>query len=138
MKKGTNKLLIVGIILVIILLIFFTVMIIKTVLGNKLSDEEIEAFNNNFIKYEGSMNGTQVKDLLNAVISSNQRENEKRQIDLQSDTIKDTKGNTLILGEDNGKLVTLRNSEVINRNKLYKVSFGYASNGLINLIKIET
>ena len=138
MKKGTNKLLIVGIILVIILLIFFTVMIIKTVLGNKLSDEEIEAFNNNFIKYEGSMNGTQVKDLLNAVISSNQKENEKRQIDLQSDTIKDTKGNTLILGEDNGKLVTLRNSEVINRNKLYKVSFGYASNGLINLIKIET
>ena len=137
MKKGTNKLLIIGIILVVIILIFFAIMIVKTINESKLSDEEITTFNSKFIQYEGNINGAQLNDLLNVLISNNQSQTEKRQIDLESSTIKDTRGNTLILGEDGGKLVTLRNSEVINRNKMYKISFEYASNGLIKTINVE-
>ena len=137
MRQGTNKLFIIVIILVVILLIFFGIMIVKSINESKLSDEEITTFNNKFIQYEGNLNGAQLKDLLNVLISNNQSQTEKRQIDLESSTIKDTKGNTLILGEDGGKLVTLRNSEVINKNKMYKISFEYASNGLIKTINVE-
>ena len=138
MKKGINKLFVISIIIVVILLIFFVVMIVKTINKNKLSDEEITTFNEKFLSYEGNLNGEQLKDFLDFLVSSNQNESESRQVNLECDTVKDTKGDTLILGEEGGKLVVLRNSDVIASNKSYKISFEYGSNKLINLVKVET
>ena len=138
MKKGINKLFVISIIIVVILLIFFVVMIVKTINKNKLSDEEITTFNEKFLSYEGNLNGEQLKEFLDFLVSSNQNESENRQVNLECDTVKDTKGDTLILGEEGGKLVVLRNSDVIASNKSYKISFEYGSNKLINLVKVET
>ena len=112
-------------------------MILKTFLSEKPSEEEIAKFNQEFLQYEGSKNGKQVEVLLQKIVSSNELEgNEKRQIDLKADTIKDTKGNMLLLGEENGKKTVLRNSNIINPNKMYNISFEYQS-GLIKTIIVK-
>ena len=133
MKNAPNKVFIIGI----ILLIFFGIMILKTFLSEKPSEEEIAKFNQEFLQYEGSKNGKQVEVLLQKIVSSNELEgNEKRQIDLKADTIKDTKGNMLLLGEENGKKTLLRNSDIINPNKMYNISFEYKL-GLIKTIIVK-
>ena len=137
MKTGTNKLFIIGIIVLIVVLIFFGIMIFKPKMGEKLGDEEVSAFNGKFLKYEGKIAGADIIDLLDEVVESNKlEENEKRQIKLKADIIKDTKGKTLFLGEENGRYVTLRNVDLIGENNMYEVSFDYAFSGLINSIKI--
>ena len=66
MRNGPNKLFIIGIIIVVILLIFFGIMIFKTFVSGKPSEEEIAKFNQEFLQYEGSKNGKHRNNCCNA------------------------------------------------------------------------
>ena len=79
MENASKALIIAGAILLSILLISLGIMIFTqaqdTVTNSGMSDEEVEAFNNNFTKYEGKQKGTMVKSLINAVLANNSNEN---------------------------------------------------------------
>ena len=141
MKKGTNK---VAVFVVIVILLIFLGVILFFGSTNKkgekedvnLSKEEIEEINENFLSYEGSRNGKQVQKLLEILVEYNKSADENKQVDLKANTIQNTKGDVLSLGETDGKYIVLRNKDVLGPNKLYKISFEKASNGRIKLIKI--
>ena len=137
--KSSNKGLIIGISLAIIVILVVGILIFIAIKGARLSDEEIEAFNQPFSEYEGRKIGRDVSKLLEQIVESNQaEENANKQIKLNADTIKDSNGNMLILGEQDGRNIELRNAKVIGSNKFYIISFEYGMNGLINVINITT
>ena len=75
MENASKALIIAGAILLSILLISLGIMIFTqaqdTVTNSGMSDAEVEAFNNNFTKYEGKQKGTMVKSLIQEVLASN-------------------------------------------------------------------
>ena len=75
MENASKALIIAGAILLAILLISLGIMIFNqaqdTVNNSGMSQAEITAFNNKFLKYEGKQKGSVVKSLINEVISSN-------------------------------------------------------------------
>ena len=79
MENASKALIIAGAILLSILLISLGIMIFTqaqdTVTNSGMSDAEVEAFNNNYTKYEGKQKGTMVKSLINAVLANNSNEN---------------------------------------------------------------
>lgn len=139
MQKETRKTVLV--VVIIIILVFFVIALYNFFSSRdkvKLSSEEIQTINDNFTSYEGSRNGIQVKQLLDKLVSYNKNADKKTQVDLDAKTLQDTRGNHLILGEINGKYIDLKNDNVLNPNKLYKISFEYTSSGRINVINIGT
>ena len=78
MENASKALIIAGAILLSILLISLGIMIFSqaqdTVTNSGMSDAEISAFNNRFIKYEGTRKGSVVKTLIQEVIASNANE----------------------------------------------------------------
>ena len=76
MENASKALLIAGAILLAILLISLGIMVFtqaqSTVETSGMSQAEITAFNNKFLKYEGTKSGTEVKALVNEVIASNE------------------------------------------------------------------
>ena len=74
MENASKALLIAGAILLAILLISLGIMVFtqaqSTVETSGMSQAEITAFNNKFLKYEGAKDGTMVKALVNEVITS--------------------------------------------------------------------
>lgn len=79
MENASKALIIAGAILLAILLISLGIMIFNqaqdTVNNSGMSQAEITAFNNKFLKYEGVQDGSVVKSLVNEVIASNSDEN---------------------------------------------------------------
>ena len=75
MENASKALIIAGAILLAILLISLGIMIFgqaqDTVNNSGMSQAEISAFNNKFIKYEGERSGSVVKTLVNEIIASN-------------------------------------------------------------------
>ena len=75
MENASKALIIAGAILLAILLISLGIMIFNqaqdTVNNSGMSQAEITAFNNKFLKYEGTQKGSVVKSLVNEVISNN-------------------------------------------------------------------
>ena len=79
MENASKALIIAGAILLAILLISLGILIFNqaqdTVNNSGMSQAEITAFNNKFLKYEGTQKGSVVKSLINEVIASNADEN---------------------------------------------------------------
>mgnify|MGYP000766687726 CR=1 FL=1 len=79
MENASKALIIAGAILLAILLISLGIMIFNqaqdTVNNSGMSQAEITAFNNKFLKYEGDQDGSVVKSLVNEVIASNADDN---------------------------------------------------------------
>ena len=75
MENASKALIIAGAILLAILLISLGIMIFNqaqdTVSNSGMSQAEMQAFNNKFLKYEGSQKGSVVKSLINEVLASN-------------------------------------------------------------------
>ena len=75
MENASKALIIAGAILLAILLISLGILIFNqaqdTVNNGGMSQAEITAFNNKFLKYEGTQKGSVVKSLINEVIASN-------------------------------------------------------------------
>lgn len=75
MENASKALIIAGAILLAILLISLGIMIFNqaqdTVNNSGMSQAEITAFNNKFLKYEGTQKGSVVKSLVNEVIANN-------------------------------------------------------------------
>ena len=85
MENASKALIIAGAILLSILLISLGIMIYNqaqdTVNNSGMSQAELQAFNNKFLKYEGTRTGSEVKALINEVIVSNaDGNNEYRQV----------------------------------------------------------
>ncbi len=79
MENASKALIIAGAILLAILLISLGILIFNqaqdTVNNSGMSQAEITAFNNKFLKYEGTQKGSVVKSLINEVLASNADEN---------------------------------------------------------------
>ncbi len=75
MENASKALIIAGAILLAILLISLGILIFSqaqdTVNNSGMSQAEITAFNNKFLKYEGTQKGSVAKSLVNEVIASN-------------------------------------------------------------------
>ena len=81
MENASKALIIAGAILLSILLISLGIMIFNqaqdTVSNSGMSQAEVTAFNNKFVKYEGVQKGSVVRSLIQEVISCNADENYK-------------------------------------------------------------
>ena len=93
---------------------------------SSLSNQAKDMFNSKFESYEGSAKGTDVRALIQTVISSNQEYEGEREVTVEMDD------------EDyslSSELNTLR-SEIVTSNK-YDVSFEYDDDGYIDTVIIE-
>lgn len=99
MENASKALIIAGAILLAILLITLGIFVFtqaQDTLGSiNLSEQEVLAFNNKFLAYEGTIRGSEVKQLINLIDSNNKsREQEgatERIIAYASGSVKDTK-----------------------------------------------
>ncbi len=126
MENASKALIIAGAILLAILLISLGILIFNqaqdTVNNSGMSQAEITAFNNKFLKYEGTQKGSVVKSLINEIIASNSDSN-------------NSKIYIYICGDqyvgDNIK------TESIDIKALYSVDLTYASDGRVYMIRIN-
>ena len=131
MENASKALIIAGAILLSILLISLGIMIFSqaqdTVTNSGMSDAEISAFNNRFIKYEGERKGSVVKTLIQEVIAANANQdnsNANRTITVIVD------GTSMAPGS-----IT---SSSVSTTASYEVSItGYGADGCVNEITIE-
>lgn len=124
MENASKALIIAGAILLAILLISLGIMIFNqaqdTVNNNGMSQAEVTAFNNKFLKYEGDQKGSVVKSLISEVQATNADENNK------------SAGRNITLTGD------VTTTSAANTTKTYKVSIeSYADDGTVKQIKIE-
>ena len=124
MENASKALIIAGAILLAILLISLGIMIFNqaqdTVSNSGMSEAEITAFNNKFLKYEGDIKGTMVKAMIQEVNATNSEAE-------QSDGVK------VSVNDDDSSAITT--SGILNNNT-YTVKMEY-SNGRINAITYE-
>ena len=129
MENASKALIIAGAILLAILLISLGIMIFNqaqdTVTNSGMSEAEITAFNNKFLKYEGKQKGTMVKSLVQEVLSSNANGN-------NAERIVKMKGSSV--GAASTATATPTTSGIDN-NKTYTVSLTY-TNGIVSQIDI--
>ena len=120
MENASKALIIAGAILLAILLISLGIMIFNqaqdTVNNSGMSQAEITAFNNKFLKYEGTQKGSVVKSLVNEVISNNANSSNAT-VELKD--------------QDNGNITT---TSAILTDKTYDVTLSY-ENGRVKTIK---
>lgn len=124
MENASKALIIAGAILLAILLISLGIMIFNqaqdTVNNSGMSQAEITAFNNKFLKYEGKQKGSVVKSLINEVIASNaDSNNANRQIKFRK----------------NADEVDTINTSLINTTNSYEIRLEY-NNGVVARIQI--
>ena len=99
MENASKALIIAGAILLAILLISLGIMIFNqaqgVVDGSGMSDAELQTFNAKFIKYEGTVKGSEVKAMINEVMTSNANaDNVDKQITVKESTPNSTTGIT--------------------------------------------
>lgn len=130
MENASKALIIAGAILLAILLISLGIMIFTqaqdTVNNNGMSQAELQAFNNKFIKYEG-LNKTagEVKSLINEALTSNaDTNNTNRQVRIM---FTDTSANL--------NKIDISDTQKIDTQKKYKVALAY-TNGIVSAISI--
>lgn len=127
MENASKALIIAGAILLAILLISLGIMIFNqaqdTVNNSGMSQAEISAFNNKFLKYEGeNQKGSVVKSLINEVQASNADSN-------------NTKRKVKVNGVGNSNSDAPISSQVLT-SKSYKVELSYVS-GVVDTITIS-
>lgn len=139
MENASKALIIAGAILLSILLISLGIMIFNqaqdTLQNSGMSQAEVNAFNNQFLKYEGKLKkGSMIKSLIQEVNANNaQDESAERQISIVSSN--DAKKVTLSAQTANN--VTTYLTSAIVSTKTYDVEITeYASDGRIKTIKI--
>ena len=93
---------------------------------------EIETYNSEFIKYEGTQNGSTVRALCYTVLSHNSTNSDdlEKQIILIEGTATD--GNDVVAGTTFEDISTQKLN--ISSGKRYIITFGYSSSGLIKTI----
>ena len=125
MENASKALIIAGAILLAILLISLGIMIFNqaqdTVNNSGMSQAELQAFNNQFIKYEGTRKGSEVKSLVSEVLASNADDNNKNA------------GRTVKI---NGSEPSGEATSGFKTNKSYTVTIGYVK-GVVDDITIE-
>ena len=136
MENASKALIIAGAILLSILLISLGIMIFtqaqNTIQNSGMSQAEVNAFNNQFVKYEGTKKGTMVKSMIQEVNTNNsQDESSEHQITIVSGTTgiipktSDTEGSNTYL-----------TSKILN-TKTYQIDITkYAKNGRISEITV--
>lgn len=131
MENASKALIIAGAILLAILLISLGIMIFNqaqdTVNNSGMSQAEITAFNNKFLKYEGTQKGSVVKSLINEVLATNQSLSTSEQVKVT--VVK--KGN----GEEITKATATPTTSAVDIAQSYTVKLTY-SNGRVTQIDI--
>ena len=135
MENASKALIIAGAILISILLISLGILIYNQASnitsGDQMSEVEITSFNSKFTQYQGKKNGSQVKSLLQQIVSNNaNEENKSRQVKLTfSGTVN---GTTPSLNATSAGVYTdLKNISSIPNNSKYMVDFTIGEGGLI-------
>ncbi len=130
MENASKALIIAGAILLAILLISLGILIFNqaqdTVNNSGMSQAEITAFNNKFLKYEGTQKGSVAKSLINEVIASNADDNNP---DVQVRVVQKGNGSQL-------SFTTTPNTRCIDTTQEYTIDLGY-SEGRVNKINIK-
>ena len=98
MENASKALIIAGAILLAILLISLGIMIFNqaqdTVSNSGMSEAEITAFNNKFLKYEGNQKGTMVKAMVQEVLANNAGDSEKVKVKFGENATEDANPKT--------------------------------------------
>lgn len=134
MENATKALIIAGAVLVAILIISVGMMIFSqgsdviNQSSGKINKFEVQAFNNGFDSYEGDQKGSQVKQLISSVISSNATYE-----GTQDDKVISVKVGTSEAVSDASGLSSARSGLV--SGKTYTVSFDY-QNGYVHTINV--
>ena len=128
MENASKALIIAGAILLAILLISLGIMIFNqaqdTVSGSGMDQAAVSTFNNQLLKYEGSIKGTMVKSMIQEVLAINAEADNNDSITV-----------SVKLGEQ-GETTTPKTSSIINNNT-YKVVMSYeGTSNRINLITV--
>ncbi len=128
MENASKALIIAGAILLAILLISLGIMIFNqaqdTVSGSGMTEAEITAFNNKFLKYEGKIKGTNVKSLIQEVRATNSDSGNKDGV-----TVKVKFGTDATETEK-------PDTQKIKNNNTYEVSLAYGNSGRVSTITI--
>ena len=145
MENASKALIIAGAILLAILLISLGIFIFSqaqdTVNNSGMSQAEVTAFNNKFLKYEGIQKGSVVKSLLNDVAAINNDENNKSAgVSIQVTTdINEAQGFLVSVENDNSgktKKCTVK-SNFIKVTNSYKVEVLAWEKGRVYMIMVS-
>ena len=137
MENASKALIIAGAILLSILLITLGIFIFTqaqtVVKGSGMTQAEVSSFNSQFLKYEGSIKGSEVKSLIQEVnINNTQDEALERQIELTGVTASSSSGS----GSSEQTATTYLTSSIKN-TKTYTVKIEeYGPDGRITKISI--
>ena len=140
MENATKALLIAAAVLIAILIISLGIVIYnqasETVNSVNMSAQEIEAYNSEFSKYEGKVNGATAKALCATIRTHNQTNDDVSKqiiVDVKTKctgaTVEDTTA-----GSTSQEVTTAQNT--LNAGTRYEVAFDYTSTGLIKVISI--
>ena len=127
MENASKALIIAGAILLAILLISLGIFIFNqaqdTVNNSGMTQAEITAYNNKFLKYEGEQPGSVVKSMINEALASNSDE-----------SLPDVK---IYTGTSASKGTEIKTTSGINNASTYTVELGYADTGYIDEIYVD-
>lgn len=141
MENASKALIIAGAILLSILLISLGIYIFtqaQTVVnGSGMTQAEVKSFNEQFLKYEGSKKGSEVKSLIQEVnVNNKQDESLERQIELTG-VVKATSNSSTSGDSDSTTGKTYSTSNITN-TKTYTITVEeYGSDGRITKISIN-
>ncbi len=139
MENASKALIIAGAILLSILLISLGIMIFTqaqdTIQNSGMSQAEVNAFNNQFVKYEGTKKGTMVKSMVQEVNTNNsQDESGDHQIAIVVDTADTT---TKITSQTSNNVTTYFTKDIKNTST-YEISITkYEASGRISQITVK-
>ena len=133
MENASKALVIAGAILISILLISIGVMVINSIYGvirqgeDTTSDMAAQTFNSQYTSFIGTQNGSNVRSLLNKVISNNSKDDSRKAHEI-----------TVEFGGSSSKEVSqLRNCAAqVSTIKSYTVEIPGYTNGYVSTIKI--
>lgn len=136
MENASKALIIAGAILLSILLISLGIMIFTqaqdTIQNSGMSQAEVNAFNNQFVKYEGTKKGTMVKSMVQEVNTNNSQDESSE----HTIVIKSGDGNAAIIPLTQANAKTYLTNKIVS-TKTYTISItGYADNGRISEITV--
>lgn len=127
MENASKALIIAGAILLAILLISLGIMIFAqaqdTVNNSGMNEAAITAFNNKFLKYEGTRKGSEVKALVNEAIAANADDN-------------NSSNSISVKVLYNSKDLTSEGSSAITTSETYEVNLSKYANGRVSEITI--
>ena len=136
MENASKALIIAGAILLSILLISLGIMIFNqaqtVVNGSGMTQAEVSSFNNQFLKYEGSKKGSEVKSLIQEVnINNSQDEALAKQIELEGVD----SSNSSSSGDSTSK--TYKTKAILNTQTYTVTVEEYGADGRITKISIK-